>query len=195
MIGSDCVIERSIIGANVSIKDQTRVSKGCLVGDGVIVGPSAVLRPFERLSKRPDESERRMEEDEDVDSDLEDVEASAFRSWSSLYFLTISAKTRTHFRRRCSGKARTLWYGPEGRPVKTRKRKRSSDQKMNDSRDWVIIFRCPRTTHVYCIALQVMMRLTWTFRRLFRTRPAVKVKATATSSQTLARLHRLRIRR
>ena len=81
MIGSDCVIERSIIGANVTIKDQTKVSKGCLVGDGVVVGPSAVLRPFERLSKRPDESERRqMEEGEDVDSDLEDVEASASRS-------------------------------------------------------------------------------------------------------------------
>ena len=89
VVGSDCVIERSIIGANVTIKDQTRVSKGCLVGDGVIVGPSAVLRAFERLSKRPDENEKRqMEEDEDVDSDLEDVEASAFRSWSSPYFLT-----------------------------------------------------------------------------------------------------------
>ena len=59
------------------------------MGDGVTVGPSAVLRPFERLSKRPDDSERRrMEEDEEVDSDLEDVEASAFRSWSSPYFLT-----------------------------------------------------------------------------------------------------------
>ncbi|KAG6890454.1 hypothetical protein C0992_001501 [Termitomyces sp. T32_za158] len=71
-IGSDCVIERSIIGAGVSIKDKSVVQRGSLVGDGVIVGPSALLRPFERLSRKRDSADS----SEDEDSDLEDVEAS-----------------------------------------------------------------------------------------------------------------------
>ncbi|KAG6878693.1 hypothetical protein C0993_011508 [Termitomyces sp. T159_Od127] len=71
-IGSDCVIERSIIGAGVTIKDNSVVHRGSLVGDGVIVGPSALLRPFERLSRKRDSTDS----SEDEDSDLEDVEAS-----------------------------------------------------------------------------------------------------------------------
>jgi translation initiation factor eIF-2B subunit epsilon len=81
-IGSQCVIERSIIGANVNIKNGTRVNKGSLIGDGVIVGPSAVLGPFERLSRRRDANDATPDgdEEEEVDSDLEDVEASML--WS-----------------------------------------------------------------------------------------------------------------
>jgi translation initiation factor eIF-2B subunit epsilon len=63
----------------VDIKNGTRVNKGSLIGDGVIVGPSAVLGPFERLSKRRDANDTTPEEEE-VDSDLEDVEASMFQS-------------------------------------------------------------------------------------------------------------------
>lgn len=70
-IGSDCVIERSIIGAGVSIRDNSVVQRGSLVGDGVIVGPSALLRPFERLSRKRDSTDS----SEDEDSDIEDVEA------------------------------------------------------------------------------------------------------------------------
>ncbi|KAG6911456.1 hypothetical protein DXG01_014530 [Tephrocybe rancida] len=76
VIGSDCVIERSIIGSGVSIRDSSIVQRGSLVGDGVIVGPSARLRPYERLSKKREAGEILSPEDEeDEDSDLEDVEA------------------------------------------------------------------------------------------------------------------------
>jgi len=80
VIGSQCVIERSIIGTNVNVKDDTQVHKGSLIGDGVVVGPSVILGPFERLSKRRDHSDASLDNDgdEQVDSDLEDVEASAF---------------------------------------------------------------------------------------------------------------------
>lgn len=78
VIGSQCVIERSIIGAGVNIKDNSRVGRGSLIGDGVVVGPSVTLGPFERLSKKRDEMEKDVDEDdeEDIDSDLEEVEAS-----------------------------------------------------------------------------------------------------------------------
>ncbi|KAJ7740705.1 nucleotide-diphospho-sugar transferase [Mycena maculata] len=73
VIGAQCVVKRSIIGAGVTIKEKTRIEKGCLVGDGVMVGPLAVLDPFERLSKRRDKTTP-ADEDSD-DSDIEEVEA------------------------------------------------------------------------------------------------------------------------
>ncbi|KAJ7156068.1 nucleotide-diphospho-sugar transferase [Mycena crocata] len=112
VIGAQCVVKRSIIGAGVTIKEKTRIEKGCLVGDGVVVGPLAVLDPFERLSKRrvasseeneeendedegedededededgnEDEDEGEDDEDED-DSDIEEIEANQDRSSSIL---------------------------------------------------------------------------------------------------------------
>jgi len=99
VVGPNCTIEHSILSAGVQIKDGSRVERGCLVGDGVVVGPGARLLPFERLSRRlqdvedsdPDEGESEEnddEEDEDgeedevedndeVDSDYEEAEASA----------------------------------------------------------------------------------------------------------------------
>ena len=44
----------------------------------MVVGPSAILGPFERLSKRRDIDATPDDEDEEVDSDLEEVEASTF---------------------------------------------------------------------------------------------------------------------
>ncbi|KAF8894552.1 nucleotide-diphospho-sugar transferase [Infundibulicybe gibba] len=83
-IDPQCIIDRSIVGANVHLKEGTRVSRGCLIGDGVIVGPRAVLEPFERLSKKREiEPGLTSAEGEDVDSDLEDVEA----GWSPLVLL------------------------------------------------------------------------------------------------------------
>jgi translation initiation factor eIF-2B subunit epsilon len=72
VIGSGCVIDRSIIGTNVTIKDNTHIEKGCLIGDGVIVGPGAHLKAFERLSKK--RAGAGKTEDEDEDSDLEEIE-------------------------------------------------------------------------------------------------------------------------
>lgn len=62
--------------------------KGCLIGDGVVVGPSAVLEPFERLSRRREPNSASDDED-DEDSDLEEVEASAlsrlFRTFNNYW--------------------------------------------------------------------------------------------------------------
>ncbi|KAG2157343.1 nucleotide-diphospho-sugar transferase [Suillus clintonianus] len=98
IVGPNCVVEHSIIGSGVQIKEHTRVERGCLIADGVVVGPHARLAPFSRLSKRrqdgdeedeeqevaeeqDDEEEQEDDEGEDgddedeVDSELEDVEA------------------------------------------------------------------------------------------------------------------------
>jgi translation initiation factor eIF-2B subunit epsilon len=73
-IGSGCLVERSIIGAGVSIKEKSTVSRGCLIGDGVVLGPGAMLKPFERLSTK--KSEAANIEDGDEDEEWEEVEAS-----------------------------------------------------------------------------------------------------------------------
>ena len=77
VIGEHCIIERSIIGAGVQVKDGSRVPKGCLLADGVIIGPDASLQPFERLSVSRDEVDVETDH-EDEDSDIEEVEASKF---------------------------------------------------------------------------------------------------------------------
>ncbi|KAK0503156.1 nucleotide-diphospho-sugar transferase [Armillaria luteobubalina] len=73
-IGPECMVEKSIIGEGVIIKDRSRIVRGCLLGDEVVVGPGAVLPPFERLSKKRNLEDEEEEEDEE-DSDLEEIEA------------------------------------------------------------------------------------------------------------------------
>ncbi|KDR81526.1 hypothetical protein GALMADRAFT_239531 [Galerina marginata CBS 339.88] len=73
-IGANCSIERSIIGAGVQIKDGSHIPNGCLIAEGVVVGPNAQLEPFERLSVKRDEADVEADEDDD-DSDVEEVEA------------------------------------------------------------------------------------------------------------------------
>ena len=75
-IGSNCVIERSIIGSNVHINDNSIVPRGCLIADSVIIGPSAKLEPFDRLSAHRDSIDTEPDDDEEHDSDLEEVETS-----------------------------------------------------------------------------------------------------------------------
>lgn len=85
-VGPRCVIENSIIAAGVTIKENTKIPRGCLIGDDVVLGPNAVLQPFERLSKK-----RNLESDtESDDSDLEEAEASrCFHIYCILIFLKI----------------------------------------------------------------------------------------------------------
>jgi len=45
-----------------------------LVGDGVVIGPNAVLEPFEKLSKKRENADG---DDEDIDSEEEEIESSA----------------------------------------------------------------------------------------------------------------------
>ena len=93
VVGPNCVIEHSIIGAGVQIKEASRVERGCLIADKVTIGPKARIEPFQKLLKKcqdDDEEEEEEvdeeegeeaddEEDEDEseeDSDYEEVEAS-----------------------------------------------------------------------------------------------------------------------
>lgn len=83
-IGANSTIEDSIIGADVRVGERSKIESGCLVGDGVILGNSARLGKFERISKRReiteevDDEENENEIEEDEDSELEEVEA---RKW------------------------------------------------------------------------------------------------------------------
>ena len=69
----------------MTIKDGSRVERGCLIGDGVVIGPDARLQPFDRLSRRlqdvdedgdeeRDESETEGESEENEDDEDEDDE-------------------------------------------------------------------------------------------------------------------------
>ncbi|KAF5315880.1 hypothetical protein D9611_004610 [Ephemerocybe angulata] len=77
-VGAECRVTRSIVGSGVEIRDGSTVERGSLIGDGVVIGPGAKLKPFERLSvpwKAP-ASTAGSDEDDDEDSDIEDIEAS-----------------------------------------------------------------------------------------------------------------------
>ena len=80
IIGARCTVERSIIGAGVMVKDDSHVPLGCLIAEGVVIGPEAILDPYERLSVKRNKitSVGSGDDDgvDDDDSDIEEVEAS-----------------------------------------------------------------------------------------------------------------------
>lgn len=91
IIGAGCIVERSIIGAGVMVKDGSHVPLGCLIGEGVVIGPDAILDLYERLSVKRNENigtgggdgdgAGDDDDDDDDDSDIEEVEASEFDSF------------------------------------------------------------------------------------------------------------------
>ncbi|KAF8163214.1 nucleotide-diphospho-sugar transferase, partial [Crassisporium funariophilum] len=74
IVGANCTIERSIIGAGVEIKDDSHIPQGCLIGEGVVLGPKALLEPYERLSLKRGDADIEADADDD-DSDIEEIEA------------------------------------------------------------------------------------------------------------------------
>ena len=62
------------------VKDGSHVPLGCLIAEGVVVGPDAMLNPYERLSVKQNEIVGAGSGDDDGvdddDSDIEEVEAS-----------------------------------------------------------------------------------------------------------------------
>jgi len=76
-IGARCVVEKSIIGAGVMIKDGSHVPLGCLIGEEVMIGPDAMLEPYERLSVKRNEIIGAGSDDDhdDDDDDIDEVEA------------------------------------------------------------------------------------------------------------------------
>jgi len=96
VIGANCTVERSIIGAAVVIKDGSHIPKGCLIADGVVLGPNAVLQPFERLSAQRNDADVEADADDD-DSDIEEVESSACPSFLFLNARHNAQLTRLSF--------------------------------------------------------------------------------------------------
>jgi translation initiation factor eIF-2B subunit epsilon len=81
VIGPNCVIDQSIIGANVNVREGTTIEKGCLVADGVVVGPKAVLQAFDRVSRKKEntsisevDTDGDVSEEDDEDSELGDID-------------------------------------------------------------------------------------------------------------------------
>jgi translation initiation factor eIF-2B subunit epsilon len=72
-IDAGTVVEHSIIGSGVKIAEDCTIKRGALVGDGVILGKGAHLRPFERVSRK-----RGQSEDEESDDEWEEVEQSTY---------------------------------------------------------------------------------------------------------------------
>lgn len=62
------------------VKDGSHVPLGCLIAEGVVIGPDAMLDPYERLSAKRSEiigvGGNEDGDNEDDDSDIEEVEAS-----------------------------------------------------------------------------------------------------------------------
>lgn len=69
------MIEYSIIGAGVQIKETSRVERGCLIADKVTIGPQARLDPFQKLLKTCQDDHEDEEADEEEASEDEDDEA------------------------------------------------------------------------------------------------------------------------
>ena len=97
IIGARCVVERSIISAGVVVKDGSHVPLGCLIAEGVVIGPDAMLDPYERLSVKRNEiigaggngdgidDNDDDDDDDDDDSDIEEVEASGLNHSSKSF--------------------------------------------------------------------------------------------------------------
>lgn len=52
-IGPKCIIEESILAANVTLSAGCTIRRGCLIGEGVFLGLGADLPAFSRVAKRP----------------------------------------------------------------------------------------------------------------------------------------------
>jgi UDP-3-O-[3-hydroxymyristoyl] glucosamine N-acyltransferase len=113
VLGAGVVVARSIVGSRVSVGPRSVVPRGCLVGDGVVLGEDAQLRPFERVGTQPPGGD-------DDDSDQEEEgpdEASERRNRREM--CTALMRMRLQRSSRCSGRARTRTCGPADRSATT----------------------------------------------------------------------------
>lgn len=74
-IEAGSVVDGAVLGAGVRVLRGSVVEAGCLVADGVVIGPEARLKRCMRVSKgRKWQTEREANAEEDEDSELEEVE-------------------------------------------------------------------------------------------------------------------------
>lgn len=78
------MLDRCIVGKDVRILNGSVLGEGCLLADGVTVGPDAQLPPFTRVSRKkgstpiakpPADDEDEDVVDDDDDSEIDEVEA------------------------------------------------------------------------------------------------------------------------
>ncbi|KAH8117331.1 nucleotide-diphospho-sugar transferase [Phellopilus nigrolimitatus] len=70
-----CVVEGSVLGRGVVVLAGSRVDRGCLIADGVVIGPEARVKRLTRVSRKRRTVGEGGKADEDEDEELEDVEA------------------------------------------------------------------------------------------------------------------------
>jgi len=105
IVGASCIVERSIIGAGVMAKDCSHVPLGCLIAEGVVIGPDAMLHPYERLSAKRNEiigaggDGDGVDANDDDDSDIEEVEASELNRSKSLIYRLLTGFDRSGINR------------------------------------------------------------------------------------------------
>ena len=83
VIGAKSSVEKSILGAGVTVGEGSVLESGCLVGDGVVLGKGTRLPAFSRVSRRREEVEE-AEEEEEEEEQWEEIERCAY---SSVHFL------------------------------------------------------------------------------------------------------------
>ena len=72
VIGRGCVVEGSVVGYGVTLGPDTKVGKGCLIGDEVTTGKGADLGEFRRVGRRAERDDDDDDTDDDEDEQDED---------------------------------------------------------------------------------------------------------------------------
>lgn len=65
VVDAGAVVEHSILGKGVRVKAKSTIARGCVVGDGVVLGPEAKLSEFTKVSRKGLRAENADEDDED----------------------------------------------------------------------------------------------------------------------------------
>lgn len=76
-VEAGAIIQGSVLGRGVTVLRGSKIERGSLVADGVIVGPNAKLKKFSRVSRRRGVGEEADDEGED-DEELEEIESGMF---------------------------------------------------------------------------------------------------------------------
>lgn len=62
-VGANSTITETIIGCGVQIRPNSRVGRGCMIGDGAILGAGANIPPFSKVAGMPPPQEDDWEDE------------------------------------------------------------------------------------------------------------------------------------
>ncbi|KAF7793053.1 hypothetical protein EIP86_004158 [Pleurotus ostreatoroseus] len=74
VVGAGSTVTQSIVGSQVRIGEGSQLERGCLVGDGVVLGKNVHLAPFSRVSRRRDLLS--VDEGEESEEEWDEIEQS-----------------------------------------------------------------------------------------------------------------------